>query len=354
MAGSKHHILPRFLLKGFASKVIPRANRQDEVFVWAYRRGGKVFETKTTNVGFETHFYGKEGELNVDNEITAIEGEFAASLDKLRQQDDGFRVFDEKVLEFITHLTLRTKHLRDSIIDASGFFFDNVFGYFSDFENWKAYCVRHFKRHPEIIKDELEKVLQNAQVSAYKKAMMRQRVKKMPIDRIVELMDDDQSGLEFLFQSLRIQFTEGLNDIVKQSHIKSLLKNLVSEPRVERYQQLSWYIRKSNEPLILGDVGCLFEIDDDERYTSLGGTESDIKNVYLPLSSNCILIGTALPHVPQIDFGAINEAFAKCSRDYFVCSISSPNMARLSSMIGQESEMIPKEEIEKAIQEVIM
>jgi hypothetical protein len=353
MAGSRHHILPRFLLKGFASKVIPRANRQDDVFVWVYRKEGKAFESKTTNVGFETHFYGKEGELNVDDEITAIESEFAILLDQLRKQDDGYKVSDYKLLEFITHLTVRTKHLRDTIIDTSSFLFDNLFGYFSDYRNWKAYCLEYFKRHPEVIKDQLEKVLQNIQASAYKKAMMRQRVKRMPIERIVELMDNDQPEYELLFQFLRVKFTEDLQDIVKQAHIKSLLKNLVSEPRVEHYRQLHWYLHRSSEPLILGDVGCLFELEGQNRFKSLGGTEDVIKNVYLPISSDCMVIGTSLSKAPQIDFTAINEAAAKCSRDYFVCSTSSPDMVRLASMLGKEAQMITQEEMEHAITELI-
>jgi hypothetical protein len=52
MAGSKHHILPRFLLKGFASRIIPRAEKQDDVFVWVYRKEGKTFEAKTTRADF--------------------------------------------------------------------------------------------------------------------------------------------------------------------------------------------------------------------------------------------------------------------------------------------------------------
>lgn len=353
MAGSKHHILPRFLLKGFASKVIPRTGRQDDVFVWVYRKGGKSFESKTTNVGFETHFYGKEGELNVDDEITAIEQEFAISLDELRKQDDGYKVSDDKIIEFITHLTVRTKHLRDSIIDASGFLFDNVFGYFSDYDNWKAWCIEYFKRHPEVIKDELGKVLKTAQVSAYKKMLMRQRVKKMPVERIVEMMDDEQSGYEFLFQSLRIKFTEDLQDVVKQAHIKSLLKNLVSEPRVEHYSRLHWYLRKSDKPLILGDVGCLFELEGYSALKSLGGTEDKIKKVYLPISSDRMVVGTTKSELPQIDFTAINEAIAKCSRDYFVCSMSSPDMAHLASLLGEESQMFSQEEMEKVVTDVI-
>lgn len=67
MAGIRHHILPKFLLKGFASKVDGQ-----EVFTWVYRKEGKVFEANTLNVSVEKHFYGKTGELNVDDEIRIL------------------------------------------------------------------------------------------------------------------------------------------------------------------------------------------------------------------------------------------------------------------------------------------
>lgn len=354
MAGIRHHILPRFLLKGFASKTIPRGAKQDEVFTWVYRKGAATpFEANITKVGVEKHFYGKDGELNVDDEITGIEGEFAAAIDALRKQDDGYKVTDENVIGFVVHLTSRTKHLRDTFIDAGEFLADNLFGYFSDYDNWKAWCIEHFKRHPEVIKNALDEVIPKLPLSAYKKALVRQRIKKMPIERIMAGMDEEQSQYEFMFQSLRLKLLAGMNDIAKQSHIKALLKGLVSEPRLEHYRRLHWYVRKSNVPLILGDVGCLFELEGEDRYKSLGGASEKIRNVYLPLTSDLMMVGAPIPEAPSIDFAAINEVFAMCSRDFFVCSVSTPEMARLANLLGEEADMITKEEMEQTITELI-
>lgn len=353
MAGTRHHILPRFLLKGFASRVIPRANKKDDVFAWVFRKGANPFEANIINVAVEKHFYGKEGELNVDDEMTDIEGDFAIPLDELRARNDGYEITDNKVIEFITHLTARTKHLRDSLIDASEFLVNNLFGYFSDYDNWKVWCIEHLKRHPEVVKNALDEVIPKLPVSAYKKAMIRQRIQKMPIERIMVGMDNQQSQYEYLFQYLRLKFLAESRDIAKQGHIKALLKDLVSEPRVEYYRRLHWYLRRSSELLILGDVGCLFELEGQSRLKSLGGINDEIKNVYLPIASGCMVVGTATAQSPSIDFAAVNEAMAKCSRDYFVCSVRSREAVRLSALIGEESEMITKEEMSQAITEVI-
>ncbi len=101
MAGKRHHILPQFLLRGFASKTIPSSGRSDSVFVWVYRRGVIPFECATSNAAVESHFYGKEGEANVDDEITALESDFASSLNTLRIQVDGHLISDDKVIQFI-------------------------------------------------------------------------------------------------------------------------------------------------------------------------------------------------------------------------------------------------------------
>jgi len=68
MAGKRHHILPRFLLKGFASRV-----QGEGVFSVVYRKDGKPFETNIEKISVEKHFYGKEGEISADEEITDLE-----------------------------------------------------------------------------------------------------------------------------------------------------------------------------------------------------------------------------------------------------------------------------------------
>jgi hypothetical protein len=115
MAGVRQHILPRFLLKGFASKMDGQ-----EAFTWVCRKGGNVFEANIKNVAVEKHFYTGPGEINVDDEITEIERGFALLLDEFRQEDHGFEVTNPGLPEFVVHLSSRTKHLRDSFIDMTG------------------------------------------------------------------------------------------------------------------------------------------------------------------------------------------------------------------------------------------
>jgi Protein of unknown function (DUF4238) len=52
MAGERQHFLPRFLLKGFAS----RQSRQ-QFYTWVFQKGKEAFETNILNVGLAKNFY---------------------------------------------------------------------------------------------------------------------------------------------------------------------------------------------------------------------------------------------------------------------------------------------------------
>ena len=72
MAGTRHHIVPRFLLRGFASHKVG-----DETYAWVYRAGREPFNTNITNIAVEGHFYTHKNRSNVDDSITDAEGPFA-------------------------------------------------------------------------------------------------------------------------------------------------------------------------------------------------------------------------------------------------------------------------------------
>jgi hypothetical protein len=133
-----------------------------------------------------------------------------------------------------------------------------------------------------------------------------------------------------------------------------LAKNLIPEPRVEDYRKLHWFVCKSDEPLILGDVGCLFEVAGKKKFISLSGKEDDLRNIYLPISSDTLVVGTTSTTTPQVDVQAINEASAKISRDFFVCHESSAEMYKLLTILGAEAEIFGNDEIAQLVREVIL
>jgi Protein of unknown function (DUF4238) len=103
MAGKRQHILPRFLQRGFASNIVSKPNGRETVFTWYYLKGLEPCEITTENVGLEKHFYGKAGELSVDNDITDLEDMFAPVIRELRDKHDGYQITDSTLADFVGH-----------------------------------------------------------------------------------------------------------------------------------------------------------------------------------------------------------------------------------------------------------
>jgi hypothetical protein len=350
MAGIRHHILPRFLLKGFASKVVGQ-----EVFTWVYRKEGNVFEANIVKVGVEKYFYGKEGELNVDDEITDIERGFAIFLDELRRQSDTCEFSDPKIAEFVGHLSSRTKHFRDSFIEMSGQLSSLLTNYLADQSNFRTWILEYYKRHPEVIRKAIDDALGKMQLTRPQRLRLKQyMLMKVRPENIVTQMDKDIPEYAFMFRTIGPVLLERIPAMAKEGHIKALAKSLIPEPRLEDYRQLNWFVCKSDEPLILADVGCLFEVEAAKRFISLSSKEDKLKNIYLPVSSDALVIGTTSTAMPEVDFKTINEAFAKSSREFFVCREPSQENNKLLAMLGTEAEVLSKDEIEQLTREVIL
>ena len=325
-----------------------------EVFTWVFRTGGKIFESNITNVGVEKYFYEIDGEDSVDAEITEVEKEFATLLDELRQKEDGFRVTHHKLAEFICHLSIRTKHLRDSLIDSSSFLAKILTDFLSDEDNFRYWILEYYKRHPEVIRKAIDDELKRRKTPKHQFHAMRQRLLMMASpSQLVKQMGSDIKQYAVMFSLIGPSLINQIPDIAKKGHIKALAKNLIPEPRVEVYQQLSWFVVKADRALILGDVGCLFEVENKEKYFSLNNKDDKLKSVYLPISSDTLIVGTSLSSPLIIDFKRLNEKFAKGSRDFFICRESTSEIVTLHASLGAEAEILSKAEIIQIVKEVI-
>lgn len=186
MAGIRHHILPRFLLKGFASQI-----NGTKVFTWVYRKNSRAFEASTKDVSVEKYFYGKDGEANVDPEITELEIEFADLLTELREYSSKEEITDPRVAEFITHLCIRTKHLRDSLRESTEVLLESLEEYLSDFKNLERLILHD----PQIMVNAFEAKNKDYQIPQHQKDMIMTLLTSMASTLL------DQRKLEFQFLS---------------------------------------------------------------------------------------------------------------------------------------------------------
>jgi Protein of unknown function (DUF4238) len=340
MAGIRHHILPRFLLKGFASQI-----KGDKVFTWLYRKGASPLEVSTKDISVEKYFYGKEGEISADDAITQLEEGYGYLVDSLRNGKTDTKISEPLIAEFISHLAIRTKHIRDSFTESTEHLVDRMSEYLSDFNNVK----KVFLNHPRMMKEEFFKAAQGRPISQEQMEQLW-----IIIEPILPAYFDQERGM---IEVMRDEFIKQIKGILpyalREGHIKSLARRLVPRIRADDYASLNWSVVESDCSLILGDIGCLFEVAGEVRFKSLDDKGDEIKNIYLPISSNRILIGTSGFISGQINFEEINNAIVHCSRDFFVYSAFSEEKESLISDLGKDSKYLTDAEVEQLINQLI-
>ncbi|HKO96804.1 MAG TPA: DUF4238 domain-containing protein [Pyrinomonadaceae bacterium] len=339
MSGKRQHILPRFLQKGFASRI-----QDEKIFTYVYRKGGTHFETTLENVGLENYFYGKAGETSADEEITKIEGGYSQLTNALRCEPDGTRVADLRVADFVAHLTIRTKQLREFFRESGEYLLDEITAYLSSPEHMRRLLLSN----PELMRHELTKNLEGIAVPKAYKDFLIQLVE----ENAQEIVNLYMSDLQDTIEALTAQMRSMLPKAVKDGHIKTLAEHPAPEPRAEEYRSLNWFIRETSKPLVLGDIGCLFETGGARRYKPLNDKGDKLLNIYLPLSSTKLLLGTAYSAPSLVDVGQINKATAKCSYEYFISGGSGSNNDSLMASIGEWAGILTTEEREQLRKEI--
>jgi hypothetical protein len=339
MAGNRQHILPRFLLKGFTSRI-----EGEKIFTWLYPRNQTPIEANIRKVSVAKYFYGKLGELCADNDITELENEYAPLLDELRVRKIIGEISDQRIPRLITHLVIRTKHIRDSFRESSEYIGDKILAYLSNFDNFKAALLSK----PELIKGFIEENLRDYQGSQIEKDTLRQLI---PI-LYPAFLDTQKKEMLTIINHLKNNIKKIAKKGIKEGHIKTLSQDLIPNARMNTYRLLHWYLINVNTSLIFGDIGCLFEFGSAKRFRSIDFKGDDIINIFLPISNNKILIGSCFPEIPLMNFDIINENIAKCSREFFISSDYSEYILSFVPLIGSESEIVSKQELEQMVKEI--
>ncbi len=98
MSGKRHHFIPQFLQRGFASQ-----STNKDTYTWVYRKGEiNSFNANIKNIGLEGYFYAENKETTLDEIITDAETEYAIYVNELRN-NDGIKKLTIKGLQVLLH-----------------------------------------------------------------------------------------------------------------------------------------------------------------------------------------------------------------------------------------------------------
>ena len=247
MAGKRQHYLPRFLLKGFLDRT---SSNQDST--WVVRQGREPFKANIVNVGVSKKFYESSETKGIDDELTEREGEFAPSLDVLRSRSQSLEIKDPLIPDFVCHLQIRTKHLRDSLVESTDFLFREMMDFMEDPVNLHSLFRTYLKNNPQFLKQMCDEALQGQRMSR----VQRQQFSRYVQDWAFSYVDSNINEATNLFSQFRQVLEPQLREAAVKGQLGALAKAVVPEPRAAVYRGLSWtLVVIKDEGLILGDCG---------------------------------------------------------------------------------------------------
>ncbi len=357
MAGKKNHIIPKWMQKGFASRV-----DGDQVFTWFYRKGLSPRETNTREINAENYFYGKKDELNADDIMTDVETyKLSPLINVLRDGNTDCEKLKTEIGELVAHFSIRTKVIRKGFEQMSEKTLAGMKEVLTDDETVSNVLLNPSEKQLEGIFDdalnssdpkmdealEILKIfgfeddeIKNLMVGLAKSALQNEKTKDEMEDVVKNFFSDMFDGA-----------VKDLPNSIKKGHNQSLHNYVIPPQRVKRYKQLVWNVYEKDSLLILGDVACIFR----EIGNKLFRSSCDIDKtgqIYLPISSNKILIGTLESEEIETNVQTINEAIAKCSCEQFICSEKADDKIALMQIIGTDAYLASDEEMEKELGEI--
>jgi hypothetical protein len=318
MAGRRHHTVPQFMLRAFES-----SKRGNEVRVWRYCRRVVPVELNVTKIGVEKDFYGNE----LDEHITKLETGFASLAEDLRNRSG---LINRTVIgDLVAHLSLRTRALRQSLIELATKMADRVRDHFSQPEVLKAAA------RGRLTKAEL---LQRLRQELANQGLKRVEIEKRILAAAPKLMalweqklNEGAEEMAPVVDRAMREGAKGLAASMRVSFINALSRGLDNNPRVLAYRRFNWFVLPTADPLILGDCVCIFETDGERKFKPWDDEASPGNRILMPLAPGRLLVGTHESEVPDLDIPVVNRAFARCSLEFFVSAMR---------LVGPEAQMV--------------
>ncbi|QDZ41668.1 DUF4238 domain-containing protein (plasmid) [Euhalothece natronophila Z-M001] len=321
MSGSRHHVIPRFLLKGFAtekktgqgfsqsSNKKKKKNQQVYTVVYEYN---KSYQNNIKNVFVEKLFYGEKAEANCDNKITEQEKTYSRAIDELRNESKSIPIKDPIFSEFLCHLAMRSRALRQFSTKMANFTIEGISKCLSNHQNIIKLMESEIKNRLNLLTEEFYKCL-GREMTTEEKQYLNSVLRNNP-NLISNYIDSIPSELQGTF--LSILESINLKKETKTAHNKALLGSTFENSKL---QELNWYLVVEKEGyFVLGDTPVICQGGTDNQYRPFPCDLEPLWAVYLPISSHHLIVGTQETVIPTINSATLNTAIIKCSSSCFI------------------------------------
>ncbi|NSY49635.1 hypothetical protein [Agrobacterium tumefaciens] len=346
MAGIIQHEIPQLFQRGF---LIPETGDAERVFV--FRRGGKSYPSHINRSGAERYFYSQPsptGERTLDDEITDYENRLAKLVSELRSLSGGVNADPAVSAEVIAHLTTRNAHLRGALVHGFDTLTQGAMEVFGNEANWRALFGIQTPQISDTFRNRIGEIFSKhpaVQMSGIPLDLLERFSFAALREGLSPFFEQQLPFLQQVIQNLSVEAPANVRDI----HNKVLEGAPAPIARINALSTLVWLTHETAFNVILPDCVAISRDRDGQYHPLMMAAFDDIQDVYLPLTSRKILVGSHKKDSRDIDLSMFNAAAAECSHTYFISGFNLPEIASLSASIGMRSVRVVDAAISEAL-----
>lgn len=342
MSGSRQHFIPRFLMRGFSSKI-----RKRSYYTWVFTKDNDPYEPNILNIGLERYFYENQEYTLVDEKITEQETKFGEELERIRAIERSCTLDRKFPTEFITHLIVRAKHIRLTLQQTGETLLGIAKEELDSPNKFAKMIINLVKNRPDLIEESLHREFSNRLPTNLSKDQIDHLV-KVAISYIPEILTHSHmiDGYVF-FNRLFSLMADKMPDNAKDAQLRGLSKEIVPTKFVDRFKGIShWVLRFTKQhSFILGDIGPIGFYAPDNDFRPFIFAKGELSQIFLPISSSQIIVGKTNAKQDDIEVKYLNEASASLSQLYFISNKNNESERNLSKMISTKAINISSDEI---------
>lgn len=335
----RHHYVSKFLLKRFASRI---DKDRDTYWVWQFSRNHKPIEITVTDAGVSTRFYGADNS-NIEDPLSHLENQFAISL---RSIDSGESpdTYSENLRKLCWLQAIRTRSMRSQFSDSLKRFLLKFEESSHHPEAILGLKKHYFHNYREMMWD-VVKDYSFVRRNIFRVLFYIPSVRRIFLDKLISQLD---SGAFHVILRAMINRMESEHIVEKASvsgQRRGLKALLDSDEIPDAFSPTYWQLLKGSlGSVILGD-GCVICLGDDRGIGSVLRYGSDWYEIYLPISSDKILVGSKRDEAPSLSIRDVNVASASLSSEFIWAVTNDENVGELANIIGTREPIVSEDEL---------
>ena len=336
----RHHYIPRFLLKRFASR-----KEGKKSWIWQMRKNEPPREIRIRDAAVAKFFYGNQD--NIEERIWLAENGFAVAL---RSIDNGVppALLHHQLRQFVWFQSVRTKAMRQhwhSSVDKM--IVRTLSAMASDHTRFRDLCLKYARRNLEDLIKSVCKHLSFVQQTMVWNMLRQPGGRKWILDVLeAQLSSQDITPMISLFQAALIRMDVVATSLARGQH-RAFSKMLNQDGLIvpEHFQPRSWQIVKSTEHSrwILSDV-CVMAKDLDAAEGPLFKFGNSWSELYLPISPDRALFAAAAEKaMPSLGVELVNRLSARSAFSYVFTSRIDEEEGCYATQIGEDPVLTEEE-----------